>query len=154
MFLNKILIIYILYLWIYIQKTKDLISCREFPEIILSRKFSYVNIYSLTDLDTGKTKKNYQENLILYYLKYHVIIFINGCFWHGHTCRAGRLPETNHAFWENKIHKNILRDKKNIQELETRGWKVIVIWECELKNTTLTNNRLTLLISEIKSNLA
>ena len=86
--------------------------------------------------------------------KKRIVIFVDGCFWHGHTCKAGRLPETNHVFWENKIYKNILRDKKNIQELETRGWKVIVIWECELKNITLQNNRLTLLISEIKSNLA
>ena len=101
-----------------------------------------------------KNKKELPGKPDIVLSKYHVIIFINGCFWHGHTCRAGRLPETNHAFWENKIHKNILRDKKNIQELETRGWKVIVIWECELKNTTLQNNRLTLLISEIKSNLA
>lgn len=101
-----------------------------------------------------KNKKELPGKPDIVLSKYHVIIFINGCFWHGHTCRAGRLPETNHVFWENKIYKNILRDKKNIQELETRGWKVIVIWECELKNITLQNNRLTLLISEIKSNLA
>ncbi|CAK7020517.1 very short patch repair endonuclease [Parabacteroides sp. ASD2025] len=118
------------------------------PEILV-RKYLFSHGFRYR-----KNKKELPGKPDIVLSKYHVIIFINGCFWHGHTCRAGRLPETNHAFWENKIHKNILRDKKNIQELETRGWKVIVIWECELKNTTLQNNRLTLLISEIKSNLA
>ena len=118
------------------------------PEILV-RKYLFSHGFRYR-----KNKKELPGKPDIVLSKYHVIIFINGCFWHGHTCRAGRLPETNHAFWENKIHKNIWRDKKNIQELETRGWKVIVIWECELKNTTLQNNRLTLLISEIKSNLA
>lgn len=118
------------------------------PEILV-RKYLFSHGFRYR-----KNKKELPGKPDIVLSKYHVIIFINGCFWHGHTCRAGRLPETNHTFWENKIHKNILRDKKNIQELETRGWKVIVIWECELKNTTLQNNRLTLLISEIKSNLA
>ena len=118
------------------------------PEILV-RKYLFSHGFRYR-----KNKKELPGKPDIVLSKYHVIIFINGCFWHGHTCRAGRLPEPNHAFWENKIHKNILRDKKNIQELETRGWKVIVIWECELKNTTLQNNRLTLLISEIKSNLA
>ena len=118
------------------------------PEILV-RKYLFSHGFRYR-----KNKKELPGKPDIVLSKYHVIIFINGCFWHGHTCRAGRLPETNHAFWENKIHKNILRDKKNIQELETRGWKVIVLWECELKNTTLQNNRLTLLISEIKSNLA
>ena len=118
------------------------------PEILV-RKYLFSHGFRYS-----KNKKELPGKPDIVLSKYHVIIFINGCFWHGHTCRAGRLPETNHAFWENKIHKNILRDKKNIQELDTRGWKVIVIWECELKNTTLQNNRLTLLISEIKSNLA
>lgn len=118
------------------------------PEILV-RKYLFSHGFRYR-----KNKKELPGKPDIVLSKYHVIIFINGCFWHGHTCRAGRLPETNHAFWENKIHKNILRDKKNIQELETRGWKVIVIWECELKNTILQNNRLTLLISEIKSNLA
>lgn len=118
------------------------------PEILV-RKYLFSHGFRYR-----KNKKELPGKPDIVLSKYHVIIFINGCFWHGHTCRAERLPETNHAFWENKIHKNILRDKKNIQELDTRGWKVIVIWECELKNTTLQNNRLTLLISEIKSNLA
>lgn len=118
------------------------------PEILV-RKYLFSHGFRYR-----KNKKELPGKPDIVLSKYHVIIFINGCFWHGHTCRAGRLPETNHVFWETKIHKNILRDKRNIQELETRGWKVIVIWECELKNTTLQNNRLTLLISEIKSNLA
>lgn len=64
--------------------------------------------------------------------KYRTVIFINGCFWHGHNCRKSALPKTNSDFWKDKIQKNILRDSKNIQELEVNGWQVITIWGCEI----------------------
>lgn len=60
-------------------------------------------------------------------------IFVNGCFWHGHECRRGHLPETNHNFWEEKIHRNIVRDQENYANLEALGWMVLVIWQCEIK---------------------
>lgn len=60
-------------------------------------------------------------------------IFVNGCFWHGHECGRGRLPETNHNFWEEKIHRNIVRDQENCVNLEALGWMVLVIWQCEIK---------------------
>jgi DNA mismatch endonuclease (patch repair protein) len=76
---------------------------------------------------------------------------IHGCFWHGHTCKRGALPETNIEFWENKIGGNIERDKRDVSELQTQGWNVIVIWQCEIKNIDLQNERLAKLLSEIKS---
>jgi DNA mismatch endonuclease (patch repair protein) len=83
--------------------------------------------------------------------KYHVVIFINGCFWHGHgNCKYGHLPKTNTDFWKAKISGNIERDKRNISELEKQGWNVIVIWQCEIKNIELQNERLAKLLSEIK----
>ena len=82
--------------------------------------------------------------------KYKIIIFINGCFWHGHMCKAGKLPKTNYSFWKNKIDANIVRDLKNINELQISGWKVIIIWQCEIKNKTLLDKRMNLLIHEIK----
>lgn len=66
--------------------------------------------------------------------KYKTVIFVNGCFWHGHEgCRYFVWPKDNAGFWRNKIETNIERDKKNITELESLGWKVVTVWECELK---------------------
>lgn len=66
--------------------------------------------------------------------KYKTVIFINGCFWHGHEgCKHFVWPKSNEEFWKNKIQTNISRDKKKITALESLGWNVIVVWECELK---------------------
>lgn len=66
--------------------------------------------------------------------RYKTVIFVNGCFWHGHeNCRYFRLPKSNSDFWQLKIGRNQARDKRDIEELEKLGWQVIVIWECELK---------------------
>jgi len=83
-------------------------------------------------------------------LKYKTVIFIHGCFWHGHTCKRGVLPATNVEFWKTKIRGNIERDKRNVSELEKQGWKVFVIWQCEIKNIELRNKRLEKLVLEIK----
>lgn len=61
------------------------------------------------------------------------VIFVNGCFWHGHNCNKGRLPKSNLKFWTDKIHKNITRDLRNHQELNLMGWKFLIIWQCEIK---------------------
>lgn len=74
--------------------------------------------------------------------KYKTIIFIHGCFWHGHHCKAGKLPETNKEFWENKINSNIERDKKNQHKLEKLGWKIIIMWQCKLKNKIMITKKL------------
>jgi len=66
--------------------------------------------------------------------KYNTIIFVNGCFWHGHkNCKASKLPETRREFWENKISLNIERDLRHIRDLRADGWKVLTFWECSLK---------------------
>ena len=64
-----------------------------------------------------------------------IAIFINGCFWHRCPNCNPSMPKTNIEFWEDKFKKNIARDKKKKQELEDEGWKVIIIWECEIKNS-------------------
>lgn len=67
--------------------------------------------------------------------KYKTVVLINGCFWHGHEgCRYFVVPKTNTEFWVEKISKNILRDRNNEEKLKELGWKVITVWECELKN--------------------
>lgn len=74
--------------------------------------------------------------------KYKTVIFIHGCFWHGHHCKAGKLPETNKEFWENKINSNMERDKKNQHKLEKLGWKIITVWQCKLKNKKVLTKKL------------
>lgn len=64
-----------------------------------------------------------------------IAIFVNGCYWHRcPTCNYG-IPKTNSKFWENKFSKNVERDKRKIKELKELGWKVVTIWECELKSS-------------------
>lgn len=67
-------------------------------------------------------------------------IFVNGCFWHGHeSCRYATIPKTRTDFWRNKIEKNRARDIRNIELLENDDWKILVVWQCELKDIdTLT----------------
>ncbi|WP_285827655.1 very short patch repair endonuclease [Bacteroides acidifaciens] len=66
--------------------------------------------------------------------KYKTVIFVNGCFWHGHEgCRYFRLPKSNIEFWEEKIERNVARDVRNEAELKALGWRVVRVWECEIK---------------------
>lgn len=66
--------------------------------------------------------------------KYKTVVFVNGCFWHGHKdCRYYRLPKSNVEFWQQKISRNIERDCRTEAELTTLGWRVIRVWECEIK---------------------
>lgn len=123
------------------------ISGKETKPEILVRKY----LFSI-GFRYRKNVKNFSGKPDIVLPKYKTIIFIHGCFWHGHEeCKKSVLPTTNTEYWRDKIGKNIERDKINISELEKRSWKVIVIWECELKNATLQNNRLELLVSEIKN---
>ena len=81
--------------------------------------------------------------------KHKTIVFINGCFWHKHVgCRYYVQPKSNTEFWDKKLEKNRLRDEKNIVQLRTAGWRVIVVWECELKQT-VKQERLERLYNEI-----
>ena len=64
--------------------------------------------------------------------KHKVIIFVHGCFWHLHGCRNFKWPSTRPVFWRNKLMANRDRDKKIISDLESAGWRVVVLWECEI----------------------
>lgn len=66
--------------------------------------------------------------------KYKTVVFIHGCFWHQHKgCKAACIPGSRQEYWIPKLQKNVERDKKLIEDSETTGWKVIIIWECEIK---------------------
>jgi DNA mismatch endonuclease, patch repair protein len=65
------------------------------------------------------------------------VIFIHGCFWHLHSCKSYRIPKTRQQFWNNKLNSNILRDKRIYWQLKKQGWKVLVLWECQLKRSKI-----------------
>jgi DNA mismatch endonuclease (patch repair protein) len=70
--------------------------------------------------------------------KYKLAIFVHGCFWHGHqNCKHFKLPKTRTKWWKLKLENNIIRDRTNELELELLGYKVYVVWECELKKGKL-----------------
>lgn len=72
--------------------------------------------------------------------KYKTIIFVNGCFWHGHSgCKYFVMPKSNTNYWKEKIEKNIERDRKNYNNLSEIGWNVITVWECQLKKSMYKN---------------
>ncbi len=84
--------------------------------------------------------------------KYNTVIFVNGCFWHGHKdCKYFKLPKSNVKFWSDKISANIERDKIKFQQLIDLGWHVITIWECELKTSNVDKN-ISKLIDQLKQN--
>ena len=81
--------------------------------------------------------------------KYRAVIFINGCFWHGHRgCTKYTVPKTNEQFWREKVARNIARDELNAQRLDTLAWTVITVWECELSKKNLDAT-----ITRIEANL-
>lgn len=82
--------------------------------------------------------------------KYRTVIFVNGCFWHKHDCPRFVWPSSNQEYWEPKIIRNVERDQINTQRLNKLGWKVLIVWECELKKK-VRDIRLSTLESEIKN---
>lgn len=71
----------------------------------------------------------------LVFPKHRAVVFVHGCFWHGHSgCRIANQPKSNAAFWENKFKTNQARDARNLVQLEQAGWRVAVVWECELSS--------------------
>jgi len=90
----------------------------------------------------------------LVFPKYRAVIFVHGCFWHGHDCHLFRLPATRTEFWRDKIRGNVERDRQAVTDLVHEGWRVAIVWECALKGKTrlpfsqLENQLVTWLQSE------
>jgi len=81
--------------------------------------------------------------------KYRTVIFVNGCFWHKHDCERFVWPSSNQEYWRQKILGNVERDKRNIALLMEAGWRIIIVWECELRKSH-ADERLRILCTEIK----
>lgn len=71
--------------------------------------------------------------------KYRAVVFVHGCFWHAHDCRLGRRPASNAGFWEQKALANKERDARKEAELRALGWRVFVVWQCEVSQFDLKN---------------
>jgi DNA mismatch endonuclease, patch repair protein len=70
----------------------------------------------------------------LVFPRFGVAVFVHGCFWHGHSCGAGRLPTSNAEYWATKIAANVQRDRRKTRQLRQLGWRVLVVWECKLSS--------------------
>lgn len=71
------------------------------------------------------------------------VIFVHGCFWHGHDCRSGRKqPKTNEGYWKQKLARNHQRDAEHEQTLRKLGWQSLTVWECELKSVDALRTRI------------
>lgn len=132
------------------SEVMSLVRNKETKPEILVRKFLFSQGF--------RYRKNYKKlpgkpDIAL--PKYKTVIFIHGCFWHGHKLDGQtwhrRIPETNKDFWVDKIHRNEERDKQITAELKSLGWQVITIWECDLSNACKRESTLEALVSSIKS---
>ena len=69
-------------------------------------------------------------------------IFVHGCYWHGHGCRIGRLPKSRLDYWQDKIEGNRRRDRRTAEALAALGWRVLAVWQCEIKNEAALSEKL------------
>lgn len=77
--------------------------------------------------------------------RHRAVIFVHGCFWHGHQCHLFRWPRTRSRFWKQKIQRNSDRDKMQLNSLASAGWRVAIVWECALRGAKITApNRLSI----------
>ncbi|MCY1660388.1 very short patch repair endonuclease [Chryseobacterium sp. SL1] len=125
------------------------ISGKETKPEILVRKFLFANGFRFR-----KNDKRFPGTPDIVLPKYRTVIFIHGCFWHGHeNCKKAKLPATRIEFWEEKISKNILRDSSNYNELKKLGLNVLIIWECEINNKAKREITFSKLLVTLKSQI-
>jgi len=115
------------------------------PELIV-RKFLFKKGFRFS-----LHKKNLPGTPDIVLKKYKTVIFVNGCFWHGHlNCKKSGLPKSRTEFWKSKIEKNVNRDLNNNKKLKSLGWNVIIIHQCEIKNQYM-DETMENVTSQIKS---
>lgn len=120
---------------------KSIKSKDTFPEIALRKLvFSLGYRYRLYGKDLpGKPDLVFRSK--------RKIIFLHGCFWHQHSrCRDGHIPDSNKDYWVPKLNRTKIRDQSNIRRLRADGWKVLVVWECELKKLEKLSNKIVLFL--------
>ncbi|GJL91967.1 very short patch repair endonuclease [Hyphococcus sp.] len=99
------------------------------PEIALRKKLFALGLRYRLNVKALPGKPD------LVFAKHKTVVFVHGCFWHGHNCKRGRRkPKQNADYWRDKIARNKQRDKTNAAELKKLGWRVVTVWECEIKS--------------------
>ena len=79
--------------------------------------------------------------------RHRIAVFVNGCFWHQHSgCRKATIPENRHDWWERKLRRTVARDAENKRQLEESGWRVIVLWECQIRSPLALRSKIAELI--------
>lgn len=116
------------------------IRCKDTKPEITVRSFLHKNGFRFR-----KNDKRYPGKPDIVLPKYKTVIYVNGCFWHMHDCDKFVFPKSNTDYWINKLNNNKKRDMKHYEDMRKDGWKVILIWECEI-----SEKRLNKLIFEIK----
>ena len=96
-----------------------------------------------------KNDKRYPGKPDIVLPKYHAVVFVNGCFWHMHNCPGFVWPKSRLDYWEPKLLRNASRDQQHYSQLQSMGWQVFVIWECQLKKNNF-DETMTQLIHNIK----
>ena len=81
------------------------------------------------------------------------VIFVHGCFWHRHGCRRTTTPSTRTSYWRQKFDRNVVRDRRNLDDLDKLGWETLVVWECEVADLPTLTERLVAFLSEPASAL-
>jgi DNA mismatch endonuclease (patch repair protein) len=79
------------------------------------------------------------------------VIFVHGCFWHQHSCaRGNRMPKSRIGYWRNKLEGNVARDRRAVRALRRAGWRVLTVWECQMRDLDKLRRRITSFLSEAK----
>jgi DNA mismatch endonuclease (patch repair protein) len=80
------------------------------------------------------------------------IVFVNGCFWHTHGCRIGKLPKSNRDFWVPKLERNCSNDRRNKSALRNLGWQVLTVWQCQVKQLERLESKLVSFLGPARKN--
>lgn len=130
------------------DEAEELLEDDEFPENGLKNALLTHLITSGHIMLNGGSVCNFLIHPSIVLPKYKTVVFVNGCFWHMHGCSRSRPPRSNLEYWEPKIKRNVQRDTENTEKLRSEGWKVLTVWECELKKDC-REERLAQLCKEI-----
>lgn len=111
------------------KRNMSLISSKNTKPEIVVRKFLHSKGYRFR---LHNKKLPSKPDIVL--SKYKAVINVNGCFWHMHGCSKSNIPKSNVSYWTEKLNMNKERDKLSTEQLRSMGWKVIIVWECEIKD--------------------
>lgn len=136
-----------------LAKKSEVTTCHKLGVRTLNLKFLFAVFFSQKVFVLEKNDKRYPGSPDIVLPKYKTIVFVHGCFWHLHEgCKYAVMPKSNVDFWQKKLYRNRERDEINKNKLENMGWKVLIVWECQLKKQNIQQT-LNTLYNQIITNL-